>query len=237
MVDTLCFIPCCKKKTATPDRRSPAPTLTAKRIPGTWRGLQAGRRGMSACIEANARPCIALRQYDGGFYNAEGSFRDDIARSLNAGRLDLYILSAGYGIVHALDPIRPYEAEMKGRVAAHWRDAGLSATIAELICVSRARRVLGFLAGPTHWSGAHAKYRYFFTEGVKAAAEQGAELDTAACFHRESGRGTHAITGALGRSLLRGLHSDFSSRFLDEYTASRNDGNVVIRSENLLASR
>ena len=237
MADTLCFIPCCKRKTAAPDRQATAPTLTRKRIPETWRHLQAGRKRMSACVEENIRTCAALRQYDGGFYNADASFREDIARNLNAGRLDLYILSAGYGIVHALDSIRPYEAEMKGRVATLWRDAGLSAVIAELIRVSRARRVLGFFAGPPHWSGAHAKYRYFFTEGVRAAAARDAKLDTAACFYRESGQGTHAITGALGRALLRGLQSDFSPRYLAEYTAGRTDGCVVIRSENLLAMR
>lgn len=237
MLDTLCFIPCCKRKTATPDRRSTAPTLTAERIPETWRRLQAGRKGMSACIDASVSPCIALRQYDGGFYNAEASFREDVAGSLNAGRLDLYILSAGYGIVHALDPIHPYEAEMKGRVAAHWRDAGLSAAIAESIRLSHARRVLGFFAGRAHWSGNHTKYRHFFTEGVRTAVAEGAELDTAACFHRESGRGTHAITRALGRALLRGVRSDFSSGFFSEYAPGRRDGNVVIRSETLLASR
>ena len=153
MVDTMCFIPCCKRKTAAPDRQATGATLTRERIPDTWRLLQAGRHTMSPCIEGNSRPCRALLQYDGGLYNAQASFRDDIARGLNAGRLDLYILSAGYGLVHALDPIRPYEAEMKGRVATMWRDAGLPEVIAELICASRARRAFGFFAGPAHWSG------------------------------------------------------------------------------------
>lgn len=237
MVDTLWFIPCCKRKTATPDRRSTVPTLTAERLPETWPRLQAGRKGMNTCIDANVLPCIALRQYDGGFYKAEASFREDITYGLSVGQLDLYIFSAGYGIVHPLDPIRPYEAEMKSSVASHWKDAGLSAVIAELIRNSHARRVLGFFAGPAHWSGNHAKYRYFFTKGVAAAVAQGAELDTTACFHRASGQGARAINGALGRALLHGVRSDFSSGFFGEYAAGRRDGTVVIRSENLLASR
>ena len=187
-------------------------------------------------IEQNSRPCRALLQYGGGLYNAEASFREEIARSLGDGRLDLYILSAGYGIVHALDPIRPYEAEMKGRVAGIWKDADLPEVIAELIRVSCARRVFGFFAGPAHWSGAHTKYRYFFTEGVKTAASNGATFDTAACFHRERGLGTRPITGALGRALLRGLREDFSPRFLAEHAAGRADGSIIIGSENLLST-
>ena len=59
----------------------------------------------------------------------------------------------------------------------------------------------------------------------------GATVDTAACFYREDGRGTNAITGAIGRALLSGIRAKFSSCFLDEYALGRPDGNVVIRSE------
>ena len=116
---------------------------------------------MNACLERNMLPCAALRQYDRGLYNSDPDFRDLVEKRLDSGRLDLYIISAGYGLVHALDPIQPYEAEMKGRVATFWRDAGLTAVISELVRSSRSRRVFGFFAGPSHWSGAHAKYRYF----------------------------------------------------------------------------
>ena len=77
------------------------------------------------------------------------------------------------------------------------------------------------------------KYRYFFTEGVKEALAMGATVETAACFHREDGRGTNAITGALGRALLRGIRAKFSLGFLDEYANGQPDGNVVIRSETI----
>ena len=233
MADTLCFISCCKSKTKWPDDSVKLPTLTGKRIPETWRALQMGRKGMSACLQQDMRPCAALRQYDGGLYNSDPEFREVVERHLKSGRLDLYIISAGYGLVHALDPIQPYEAEMKGRVATFWRDVGLTAVISELIRNSRSRRVFGFFAGPSRWRGAHAKYRYFFTEGVKAAVAMDATVDTAACFYREDGRGTNAITGALGRALLRGIRAKFSSGFLDEYAIGRPDGNVIIRSETI----
>ena len=123
---------------------------------------------------------------------------------------------------------------MKGRVAKFWRDAGLTAMICELVrSNSRSRRVLGFFAGPSRWRGTHAKYRYFFTEGVNEAIAMGATLDAAACFYREDGRGTNAITGALGRALLKGIRAEFSSDFLGEYAIGRLDGDVVIRSETI----
>ncbi|MCY4495838.1 MAG: peroxide stress protein YaaA [Rhodospirillaceae bacterium] len=233
MADTLCFLSCCKRKTKCPDDPVRSTTLTDKRIPETWRALQAGRKGMSTCLEREMRPCAALHQYDGGLYNSDPDFRELVERHLESGRLDLYIISAGYGLVHALDPIQPYEAEMKGRVATFWRDVGLTAVISDLVRNSRSRRVFGFFAGPSHWSGAHAKYRYFFTEGVNEAVAMGATVDTAACFYREDGRGTNAITGALGRALLRGIRATFSSGFLNEYAIGRPDGNVIIRSETI----
>ena len=233
MADTLCFIPCCKRKSRFPDDAVKSPTLNGKRIPESWPALQAGRKGMSACLEKDVRPCAALRQYDGGLYNSDLVFREAVEKHLESGQLDLYIISAGYGLVHALDPVWPYEAEMKGKVATFWRDAGLATVISELVRNSGSRKVFGFFAGPSHWSGAHAKYRYFFTEGVKEALAMGAMVETSACFHREDGRGTNAITGALGRALLRAIRANFSMGFLDEYAIGRLDGNVVIRSETI----
>ena len=233
MADTLCFIPCCKTKAKYPDYRDLRPTLTKRRIPETWQDLQAARRKMSKCVEEDVRPCNALRQYDGGLYRSDFDFRENLTRHLKTGRIDLYIISAGYGIVHALDPILPYEAEMKGKVATLWRNLGLVGVISELIRMSHAQRVFGFFAGPSHWSGSHTKYRYFFTEGVKEASASGAMIKTATCFYRAAGQGANAITGALGRTLLHGLREDFSSRFLAGYTTGHAYGNVLIRSDKL----
>ena len=82
MADTLCFISCCKRKTKCPDDPVKSPTLTRKRIPDTWRTLQAGRKGMSARLEQDIRPCAALRQYDGGLYNSDPEFRDVVEKHL-----------------------------------------------------------------------------------------------------------------------------------------------------------
>ena len=122
---------------------------------------------------------------------------------------------------------------MKGKVATLWRDLGLVGVISELILNSHAQQVFGFFAGSSQWSGSHTKYRYFFTEGVKEASASGAMIKTATCFYRADSRGTNAITGALGRTLLHGLRKDFSSRFLAGYTTGHAYGNVLIRSANL----
>ena len=226
--DTLCFIPCSKSKAPDRDVDPVAPTLAENRIPATWPSLQAARERMSPCVQHSGQSCPALRRYDGGLYNSAPGFRDDVARHLDSGRLDLYIISAAYGLLHANDPIQRYEAEMKGSVAATWRAGGLVDVIADLVGTSRARRVFGFFAGPSRWSGAHAKYRYFFTEGVNAAIASGTAIDTAGCFYRADGLGTQAITGALGRTLLRGLREGFSDRFQAEHADGERDGGILV---------
>ena len=231
MAGTLCFIPCSKSKTKCSSRKSIPPILTKARVPETWGNLQGARRKLSAHIEEDSRSCSALRHYNGHFYKSEPNFRAELERHLRAGWLDTYIVSAGYGVIHALDPIQAYGAEMKGAAARQWRDMGLVDVISELIRVSLAVRVFGFFAGPSHWNGAHAKYRYFFTEGIKSAIAHGAKVNAAICFFRETGRGSSAINRALGRTLLRGLRSNFSANYLREHTMGRSDGNILIRSE------
>ena len=153
MVDTLCFIPCCKRKTECQNDPTKTSILTERHIPESWQILQSGRKEMSVCIERNMRPCVALRQYRGDLYKSESDFLESVMHHLKIGWLDVYIVSAGYGLVHALDPIHPYEAEMKGKTATLWRDVGLVRVISELIRLSRVQRVFGFFAGPSHWPG------------------------------------------------------------------------------------
>lgn len=60
-------------------------------------------------------------------------------------------------------------------------------------------QVYGFFAGEPVMSGSGAKYRYFYTEGIKKALQKGFKPARLGCFYREGGRGTTAILGALGR--------------------------------------
>ena len=233
VVDTLCFVPCCKSKAEYVGSPRVDSTLNERRIPETWASLLGARKRMSGCIEGASASGPALSVYDGGVFKSAPGFREEVNRHLNAGHVDLYVLSAGYGVVHALDPIQLYEAEMKRGVAALWREAHLVDVVSELIAVSRARRVFGFFAGPSRWNRTDAMYRYFFTEGLKAAIGAGAVVSDGRCFHREEGMGVRAINGALGRTLLRGLRADFSKRFLAEYKDGQRDGNVLIRTDTL----
>lgn len=233
VADTLCFVPCCKKKAEYVGSLRVDLTLNERRIPETWGSLLAARERMSGCIESGSAYGPALSVYDLGVFNSEPGFREEVTNHLNTGHIDLYVLSAGYGVVHALDPIQLYEAEMKGRVATLWREAGLVNVVAELIAVSRARRVFGFFAGSSQWSSSSAMYRYFFTEGLRAAIGARAIVSDGRSFHRAEGMGVRAINGALGRTLLRGLRADFSRRFLAEHEDGQYDGKVLIRTDTL----
>lgn len=103
MADTLCFVPCCKSKVEYIG--SPRdPTLNKRRIPETWVRLLAARVRMSGCVEGGSARGPALSVYDGGVFKSEPGFREEVTRHLNAGHVDLYVLSAGYGVIHALDP-------------------------------------------------------------------------------------------------------------------------------------
>ena len=44
----------------------------------------------------------------------------------NQRKIRVFIISGGYGVIDALEPINDYEAVMKGKVSRFWRDNGLS---------------------------------------------------------------------------------------------------------------
>jgi len=191
---------------------------------------------MSYRADQSIRNIPALQLYDGHLYRCDPSFRQRIRDAVLSDQICLYIVSAGYGLVHAFESIHMYEAEMSGKTSRSWRDTGLVSVIEELISTLKPKRVFGFFAGPPHWSGAHAKYRYFFTQGARAAAVSTPSGETAACFYRSEGRGVGAIMGALGRTLLRGIETGFSEHFVDCYRSGRKDGNVTIAVDLLMTA-
>ena len=228
MADTLCFLPCCKKKTSIPAWDVPDRSLNQSVIPNTWRQLEAGRETMSYCVDKSIPQLPALQLYDGWFYRCAPDFRQRIRDAVLSDQVCLYVVSAGYGIVHALEAIHPYEAKMKGETAASWSDTGLVSVIEELINNLKPKRVFGFFAGSPHWSKGNASYRYFFTHGAMQAATSTPCIETAACFYRSQGQGVNAIMGALGRTLLCGIETGFSEPFVNSCRSGREDGNVTI---------
>jgi len=234
-VEAVCFIPCCSSKSAGGGIESPPYAWPGAGLERAWVRLQAARRGMEHCIEGDSRPTPAVHLYSGSFYSAFDAGL--VERLIYSEKLRLFIISAGYGVLDAFEPARNYDAEMKGRVARYWRDAGLADVIDDICLALTPKQVYGFFAGEPVWSGSGAKYRYFFTEGIKKALRSGFKPARAGCFYRESGRGVSAILGALGRTfsscLSKGLDCDEIVEAAK--TGGLKEGGIVIGYEDLLA--
>jgi hypothetical protein len=124
-------------------------------------------------------------------------------------RAQISVISAGYGLIGADDPIYCYNHEMKGRVAKEWREVGLHEVIGELITVERATHVFGFFVGKPAWNSSSSMYRWFYEAGVQCAlGDRRSELQTAGTVFNREGR-TQSLTG-LGLALDMFLDSDLS---------------------------
>ncbi len=192
----VCFIPCCKSKEATGKIINPSQALSEGLLPKTWENLLSGRKNMDYCIDKNSNITTALNLYTGKFYKELA--KDTIIEKALKGEFELIIISAGYGIINALEPIHKYDAVMSGKVARQWRDTGLAESIADYLLNQKPNRVYGFFAGEEYWSNPSSKYRHFFTEGVRKAKEKGLGAG-AGCFFREEGLGSGTILSALGK--------------------------------------
>jgi hypothetical protein len=56
---------------------------------------------------------------------------------IRSGKFQLYIISAGYGVVHALEPIHDYDAVMNGGTAHIWQDNQLSSILQEIMLTEK----------------------------------------------------------------------------------------------------
>lgn len=225
----ICFIPCCSSKNASGDIIEPPCSLSEQDLTNSWNNLLMGRQIMQDCIDTTYHKTSAISLYKGSPYNVLAPHRKNILESIHSARLRLIIVSAGYGIIDALEPIHNYEAEMKGRIASHWRNNNLIGVISDFLLHEQPARLYGFFAGKKNWSTSGAKYRYFFTEGLKSAQKKGLNIQSSGCFYRKEGMGVKAILGSLGRTFIELLRSDFNDSFVEEIIRNdRRDGNVKI---------
>lgn len=225
----VCFIPCCSSKCASGEIIKPEHILSDKDLPNTWHNLLEGRKGMRFCIDSTSPKTSAINLYTGSPYEVLSPYKEEIIELIQRGKLRLIIISAGYGIIDALEPIHSYNEMMKGRVASHWKNANLTGVIADLLMQERPARIFGFFAGESYWSTSGSKYRYFFTEGVKTALANGLDVELCGCFYRVEGRGVKAILGSLGRTFIELLKIDFDDSYVENiYKNGRWDGNVKI---------
>lgn len=97
----------------------------------------------------------ALSVYNGWLYKVinRGLIRDAFVKGL----IDFTIISAGYGIVHAFEPIGIYNIDMNATMKRFWINAGLLNIISNYVSNTDAKLILGFFALKT-------KYREIFSK-------------------------------------------------------------------------
>jgi hypothetical protein len=204
----MCFIPCCKCKTPSGNIITPPCSLSPIDLPGTYHFLQKGREKIDSCVDHGSLLTSALNLYAGSFYQPLLLKMDRICSLIKSCKMQLYIISGGYGLVHAFEPIHEYEAQMSGQYARHWSNMHLADIIKDLLLTRRPGAVYGFFTGNQYWSAMGSAYRYFFTEGLSSALRQGLEFQ-GGCFYRIEGQGPGPILEAFGHLFGQIVESGF----------------------------
>jgi hypothetical protein len=228
MVETVVFIPCAKKQDANGTIVGQGVRLFQADLPNTWNLLFQTRRQMRRCIKNNTPLTSAIYLYRGLLYGPLQPHIPLKLKEIEQGRLRIIIISPCYGIVDAREPLNEYDCKMKGKIATAWRNNGLVDIISDLLLTWQPSKVFGYFTGPAGRQGSHAKYRYFFTEGLRSARQNGLKIQCGGCFYRVTGGGRPALK-ALGQTLVdhnnSGLNCAFANNIL---TNGRIDGNVTI---------
>lgn len=236
MASVVCFIPCCSRKAASGEIAEYRNPISEREKSGYLIRLKEARNKLRELANSenydihffeNTPVTSALYLYRGAFYRQLKL--GEISKQIQAGKLRLFIVSAGYGLVDAFEPIGGYDGKLQGKIARFWKANNLEEVISDMLLSLKPSHVYGFFAGSEVWARPGAKYRYFFVEGLKRALENGLDMTLAGCFYRASGRGTTQILGSLGRTLKDFTASWFSKSFVyDVERNSRIDGTVVI---------
>jgi hypothetical protein len=223
------FLPCCNRKSADGSIFADGLGFSLNELPNTLPALQNGRMMMQNCIKTDSTLTSSIVIYDGFLYRPLKQHYSDIEKKVVSCQLHIFIISAGYGLVKAPEKIHNYDAEMKSKVAFHWREAGLINVIGDSLCTLNPSHVFGYFAGNPVWNPSGAQYRYFFTEGLKDALNHGLKVSLGGCFYRRDGRGVGPILSALGGIFIEHMQQDFSEDFaLDVMHNCRRDGNITI---------
>ena len=198
LTNTLLIVPCSKSKREIAGRRQASgpragdclPTPLADRLDR----VRSANRQRADVDERTLAP--AWQRYDGRFYKAAGA-----ALSEAVGRhLHLLILSGGYGVLLAREPIGLYEAKLK---TGWWPRHVLESVLAGYAQRHRLKRMRAFVAGSTD-----------YRKVVERTDWKGAGVDDAILLMPESGS-QHSVPVTLGEAfaaLLRGTTLDRSWR-------------------------
>lgn len=211
-LDTVVFLPCCKRKRDNGRRHDDDGfTLTTDDLPETMGILRGGRGNFEECLVPDSTPTSALHLYRGLIYGPLREEKDNMLAKIDKGLFRLFIISPVYGIVDAQEKIKDYDEAMKRNIARYWCNAGLREIIKELLLTVKPKRIFGYFIGNRESNKYQAPYRHFFTQGLVAACNDGLECDIAGCFH---GRGLAGLT-ALGNCMLEHYSVGFSEEFAE----------------------
>lgn len=227
----MCFIPCCKGKFASGNIIKPEHSLSNQDLPNTFDMLLGGRFMMKECIEDDTQKASAIHLYNGKLYRPLHPYKDEIIKLIQSNKLRVIIISAGYGIIDALEPIQKYEAILQGRIASGWKRNGLANIIAKCIIHERPSHVYGFFSGESNWSNSGSQYRYFFTEGLKIALMNGFKTELSGCFYKIEGGGFPSFKEltSLGNTLVDLLKIGFNEAYITNVQEKgRCEGDVKI---------
>lgn len=227
----MCFIPCCKGKSSSGDIINPGYSLSNQDLPNTFDMLLAGRSAMEECIKYDTPKTSAINLYNGKLYHPLIPYKDEIIKLIQSNKLRVTIISAGYGIVDALEPIHKYEAILQGHVASSWKRNGLANIIAEYIIHNQPSHVYGFFSGKGSWSSSGSQYRYFFTEGLKIALMNGFKTKLSGCFYKIEGGGFPSFKEltSLGNTFVDLLKAGFNESYIiNLQKEGRREGDVKI---------
>jgi hypothetical protein len=210
MSRTVCFFACCKTKSEVKPETTRRCSFSVENTlpPDQWEQLKKAREKMRYCVCQDSSPIPAIYLYDGHFYKElkKNNNIENVLNNIEKGLLRIFIISAGYGVVDACEPIQKYDAIMDKKIAEFWEQYGLAEIISHLLLKLNPEKVFGFFTKKS-------KYKEFFEEGVKRAKEEGLQSRVCGCF---SGNGTPALR-LLGRTFVELMRNDFSDQFISDF--------------------
>lgn len=143
--ETLLIVPCSKSKAKFPGRRAVGPRI-GNRLPASLaKRLDLARAANCLRAGMDDRTLVPAQQrYAGRFYQAAGDMLAEAVRQ----RLHLLILSGGYGVLLAREPIGLYDAELK---TSWWPDRVLEGVLAGYARRHRLKCMRAFVSRTTSY--------------------------------------------------------------------------------------
>lgn len=200
------FLPCSRNKCA---RFAPAVPRTSMRnfLSGRqWSDLQSARAGIwriGGTIRPHGAHTIGLYLYHGYFWQPINSIRARLSTQTQANRLQPFIVSGGYGVLHGNEDCQDYNALLSGPVAAFWKRTGLADIIADTLISNSIPpdEVYGYFPRTT-------KYSQFFRNAIRIARRLGWS-GHAGCFINTNGI-RNACLNPLGHTFVNHYHNGFA---------------------------